>query len=63
MKYEIEDIERCAKILIEAHGVAEAMLDYLPWPTMDLKIRWVPANGVIEATDIKTDFLYRIRVI
>ena len=63
MKYELEDCEIGKKSIVEAPGIAEAMLDYLPWPTLDLQIRWEPANGKIEMRDIKTDFIYKLKVI
>ena len=63
MKYELQDCESGKKAIVYAPGIVEAMLDYLPWPTLDLKIRWEPATGKIEVVDIKTDFVYRLKLV
>ena len=63
MKYELQDCEINKKVIVEAPGVAEAMLEYLPWPTLDLKIIWEPTNGKGEVIDNQTGFFYRLRAI
>ena len=45
---------------VEAPGIAEAMLDYLPWPKLDVSINWSPSNGVYMVTDKYTDFKYKV---
>lgn len=63
MKYEIKDIEAGKWVTVEAPGIAEAMLDYLPWPTLEVKIMWQPTQGIIDVIDLKTDFMYKLKVI
>jgi len=63
MKYELFDYELKEETVIEAPGVAEAMLEYLPWPTIDLKIYFEPAHGRCTVIDIVTDFKYQLQII
>ena len=63
-EFEITDFELGKKkTKAKAQGIAELMLDYLPWPTLDVKIYWEPSNGIYKVTDQKTDFLYEIRAL
>lgn len=62
MQYEITDQELGgAKAVIEAQGIAEAMFDYLPWPTLEIEIVWQPSNGSAVVVDKQTDFRYHIQ--
>lgn len=46
-----------------APGIAELMLDYLPWPTLDIAVKWQPSNGKVEVTDNQTEFKYTITIL
>lgn len=46
-----------------AQGIAEVMLDYLPWPTLDARIVWTPTKGEYLVTDNQTDFLYIVTLV
>ena len=60
-KFIIKDFEhKGKKTTVEAQGIAEAMLEYLPWPTLEVKIYWQPSTGTYEVTDLKTDFRYDV---
>lgn len=48
---------------VRAQGVAEAMFDYLPWPTLDISIKFINLYNGWEVTDNKTDFRYRVDAI
>jgi hypothetical protein len=62
--FEITDFERGGKKVISyAQGIAELMLDYLPWPALEVKIHWEPSKGFYEVTDLKTEFLYEVRAL
>jgi hypothetical protein len=63
MKYRLINYELNSEENIEAPGIAEAMLKYLPWPTLQLKINYSPGEGFAEVEDLQTNFLYRLQVI
>ncbi len=58
-EYTIKDFEISATTSVKAQGVAEAMFEYLSWPTLDLSITFRESEGWI-VTDNKTDFLYEV---
>jgi hypothetical protein len=62
MKYRLIDYETNMERNIEAPGIAEAMLEYLPWHSLRLQIEYSPANGYAEVKDLQTDFRYRLQV-
>lgn len=64
MKYEITDWELDgAKKVVEAPGIAEAMLEYLPWPSLEIEITWKPSSGAAVVVDQKTEFRYHVQAI
>lgn len=60
-KFEIYECEINTTKTIEAQGIAEAMLDLLPWPTLDISIKWSPSNGEYQVIDNQTDFMYKVK--
>jgi hypothetical protein len=48
---------------VTANGIAEAMLEFLPWPSLDISIAWSPSNGVAKVIDNQTDFEYQVTVL
>ncbi len=48
------------KIILQGEGIAEVMLDYLPWPSLDVRIIWFPSVGIYKVTDMQTDFEYGV---
>jgi len=64
MKYEITDWElNGAKKVVEASGIAEAMLEYLPWPSLEIEVTWNPSSGAAVVVDQKTEFRYHVQAI
>jgi len=64
MKFLIKDFELGGhETEVSAPGMAEAMFEYLPWPTLDLLVRHVPSRGFAEVTDRQTDFRYDVQAI
>ena len=62
IEFEIKDFELGGhKTKVTAQGIAEAMLDYLPWPTLEITIHWLPCDGIYTITDLKTDFKYEVK--
>ena len=62
MKYEVTDWELGgAKTVIEAQGIAEAMLDYLPWPSLEIEITLQPSKGIAVVVDRQTDSRYHVQ--
>lgn len=57
--YAIKDYELNTTVNVKAQGVAEAMFDYLPWPTFDAKITFNLNNGWTVVDNI-TDFKYEV---
>ena len=57
--YEIYDFELGATVPARAQGVAEAMFDYLPWPTFDAKVTFRSNEGWT-VIDNQTDFMYLV---
>ncbi len=57
--YTKQDYERDLQIVVEAQGVAEAMFDYLPWPSLDVAITFRNSEGWI-VIDNYTDFRYEV---
>lgn len=62
-KFEIFSFEISSSKEVEAQGIAEAMLDYLPWPTLDVTIEWSPSNGLYKVKDNQTDFKYEVKLV
>lgn len=63
MKYKIYDCEICKVSHVEAQGIIEAMLEYLPWPTLSLEINYLQLNGKATVIDRVKDFMYEITII
>lgn len=59
-EFEIYSYEINTKQTVKAQGIAEAMLDYLPMPTLDIQIKWQPNSGDILVTDNQTEFRYKV---
>lgn len=62
-KFEIFDYEICSTRIVTAPGIVEAMLEYLPWPSLSLDIKYSPSNGEAEIIDKTTDFIYKIKLL
>jgi len=61
MNYVIIDFELGKKkTVVKAPGVAEAMFEYLPWPTLEIKISSNFTHGIAEVIDLKTEFRYEV---
>jgi hypothetical protein len=63
MKYIIHDYEIDKKSEVEAPGIVEAMLEYLPWPSLQLSINYQPSHGTAKVIDQQTDFMYDIETL
>jgi hypothetical protein len=64
MKYMIKDYELGGKETeVEAPGMAEAMFEYLPWPTLEIEMAVRYVKGVADVTDKQTDFRYEVRAL
>ena len=59
MQYDIKDLELGATVSVKAQGVAEAMFEYLPWPSLDLIVTFKNSAGWL-VIDRKTDFQYEV---
>jgi len=46
---------------VEAPGIAEAMLEYLPWPSLDIEVAYAPNHGMAVVVDKQTDFRYYVQ--
>lgn len=62
-KFEIYSYEINTKETVTAQGIAEAMLEYLPWPSIDISIKWSPCNGQVCVVDNSTDFKYDVALL
>jgi hypothetical protein len=62
-KFEINDFEGGFKTEITAQGIVEAMHDYLPWPSVDVSVKWSPSSGVYEVVDNQTYFNYEVKLV
>lgn len=62
-RYEIFSFEVSSTKEVEAPGIAEAMFDYLPWPTLDVSIHWEASNGIYMVTDNSTGFKYKVQLL
>ncbi len=62
-KFEIENCDYVKSKQVESPGIAEAMLEVLPWPTLDIRICWSPSNGSYDITDNKTGFKYKAKLL
>jgi len=61
IEFEIKDFELGgAKTKVKAQGIAEAMLDYLPWPFLNISVVWYPSSGIYTIIDLQTDFIYEV---
>lgn len=58
--YKIKDFEINKTIKVSASGMAEAMLEYLPWQTIEIKMVIRPCAGAAAVTDKTTWFKYEI---
>lgn len=63
MKYEIHNYELSETVEVEAPGLVEAMLEYLPWPTVQLYCDFEPHHGRAKVIDDVTGFTFRVRLI
>jgi len=63
MLFVIKDYEIVKKVRVEAPGMLEAMLEYLPWPTLQIDFDYQPTNGTARVIDKKTDFMYDITIV
>lgn len=62
MKYIITDYELGSKETeVEAPGFAEAMFEYLPWPTLDIRVLVMYTKGVAVVIDNQTNFRYEVK--
>lgn len=61
MRFTIYDYEISKTSVVEAPGFIEAMLEYLPWPSLQLHCDYKPTHGTAIFTDDKTDFKYEVR--
>ena len=62
MKFEITDWELGGAVKeVEAPGIAEAMLEYLPWPSLDIEVAYAPNHGMAVVVDKQTDFRYYVQ--
>lgn len=62
MKFTIKNYELADEVEVEAPGIIEAILEYLPWPTLQIKIDYSPMMGEAFIIDLKTKFKYRVRL-
>ena len=62
-KFNIYSYEISSKQEVSAPGIAEAMLDYLPWPSLDITIQWYPSKGIYNVKDNQTDCNYEVKII
>jgi hypothetical protein len=62
MKYKIKDYEIGREVEVEAPGMLEAILEHLPWPTIQAEFDYSPTMGEAFVIDLKTEFKYRVRV-
>ena len=64
MRFKIKDFElNGAKKEVTAPGFAEAMFEYLPWPTLDLDIQIDFNKGIAKVIDNKTEFMYEVQAV
>ena len=62
MRFQITDYELGeAKTDVEAPGAAEAMLEYLPWPALNIEMTFEPSNGLAIIIDKQTEFKYAVQ--
>lgn len=60
-EYVIKDFELGGKkTKVTAPGIIEAMHEYLPWPTVELRIHWRPFTGTCDVEDLQTNFKYDV---
>lgn len=62
MKYTIHDFELAKMTEVEAPGFLEAILEYLPWPTLQLGCDYQPSHGRATFIDWKTKFKYEVTI-
>jgi len=60
MIYQVYDIELNISKQVEAPGIVEAMYEYLPWPCVDIEVRYSPVGGRASVVDKMTKFLYEL---
>lgn len=61
MLYKIYDYEINTTTVVEAPGILDEMLEYLPWPTVQLIIDYKPHHGRAKVEDKVTMFLYDVQ--
>jgi len=61
-KFEINDFEGGFKTEVTAQGIVEAMADYLPWPSVDVTVKWSLSKCFFEVVDNQTDFYYEVKL-
>jgi len=62
-RFEVHSFELNSKKVVDGQGIVEAMLDYLPWPTVNVNVQWNPSSGVYNVMDNQTDFKYEVRLL
>ena len=62
-KFDIYSYETHERRQVEAPGIAEAMLEYLPWPCLHIDLSWEPSSGLYMVTDHQTDFQYKVTLV
>lgn len=60
--FEINDFENGGRTEVSAQGIVEAMHEYLPWPSVDVSVKWSPSNGVYQVIDNRSDFKYEVKL-
>lgn len=60
--YAIKDFELGVTVTAKAQGVAEVMLDYLPWPSFEATITFRNDEGWT-VIDSNTDFKYEVTAV
>lgn len=60
--YAIKDFELGSTKNVTAQGVAEAIFEYLPWPSLDVTIKFRAIDGWT-VIDNNTDFKYEVSVV
>lgn len=59
--YIIHDYEINKDVEVRGPGLIEAMLEHLPWSTLQLDIDYKPLHGIAEVTDKATGFRYTVK--
>ena len=62
VKFKIKNYEIGETKTVEAPGFLEAMLEYLPWPTLQLTCDYKPHHGKTRFIDERTGFTYDVEI-